>query len=208
MNKKQLAILLSRIRSFDVPDVKLEQYATDCEIAADLLWNAYLEGDVEGKSIADLGCGHGIFGIGALILGAKEVDFVDIDSKAIAIAKENKDVIADLLKAKFKAHFHNMDVASFNKKCDVVIENPPFGVKDPHHDKLFLLHAMKIAPIVYSFHNYSTRTFVEGIIADTGFEVKGVWKYRFPIKRLFWFHKKSLFHADVGCWKAVKKRKV
>lgn len=204
MNKKQLAILLSRIKVFEDPNVKLEQYATDSEIAADLLWTAFLDGDVKGKRIADLGCGPGIFGLGALVLGAKEVDFIDIDPKVLAIAKENRQMLESVLKVKFKARFHNIDVTSFNKGCDVVIENPPFGVKDPHHDKLFLLQAMKLAPVIYSFHNYSTRAFVEEIIADNGFAVKRVWKYRFPIKRLFWFHKKAIFHADVGCWKAVK----
>lgn len=208
MNKKALAILLSKIRVFENPDMMLEQYSTDSNIAADLLWNAYLDGDLQGKVIADLGCGPGIFGLGALVLGAKEVHFVDIDSGILDVAKENKKMLEEATGRKLKAHFFNINVADFKKRCDVVIENPPFGVKERHHDKLFLMQAMDIAPVIYSFHKISTRSFVESIIADNGFVVKRVWRYNFPIKRLFWFHKMPVFYADVACWKAVKKRKV
>ncbi len=205
MNKKQLSIVLSKIRVFNNPDIKLEQYATDSNIAADLLWNAFLEGDIERKVLADLGCGPGIFGLGSLILGAKEVHFVDIDKGILNIAKRNLKLIESMLGRKFKAKFHNVNVADFKRKCDVVIENPPFGVKETHHDKLFLLQAMNLAPTVYSFHKLSTRGFVEGMIQDQGFQIKKVWKYSFPIRRLFWFHKRAVFYADVACWKAVKR---
>lgn len=207
MNKKQLAILLSKIRVFESPDIKLEQYSTDSNIAADLLWNAYLEGDMKGKRVADLGCGPGTFGLGALVLGAGEVSFVDIDRSILKVARENMRMLEGELGRKFKAGFFNMNVADFSKKCDVVVENPPFGVKELHHDKLFLLKAMELAPVVYSFHKLSTRAFVEGIIDDNGFAVKRVWNYHFPIKRLFWFHKKAVFYTDVACWKAVRKSK-
>ncbi len=208
MNKKQLSIILSKIRVFDDPDVKLEQYATDSNTAADLLWNAYLEDDIKGKVIADLGCGPGIFGLGALVLGAKEVHFVDIDKDTLNIAKKNLQLVDSMLGSKFKAKFHNVNVADFKKKCDVVIENPPFGVKEKHNDKLFLLQAMSIAPVIYSFHKLSTRAFIDSMIEDNGFSVKQVWKYHFPLKRLFWFHSKDISYADVACWKAVKKRKI
>jgi len=208
MNKKQLAIILSKIKVFDNPDVKLEQYSTDSNIAADLLWNAYLSGDIEGKKISDLGCGPGIFGLGALLLGAKEVDFVDIDKKILDVAKKNKETLEKETGAKFKANFFNSNVVGYSRKCDVVIQNPPFGVKETHHDKLFLMQAMSLAPVVYSFHKLSTKGFVDEIIRDNGFAVKRVWSYRFPIKKLFWFHKKPVFYADVACWKAVKKAKV
>ncbi|MFH0752509.1 MAG: METTL5 family protein [archaeon] len=208
MNKKRLAMWLSKIQVFENPDVKLEQYSTDSEIAADLLWNAYLEGDIEGKAISDLGCGPGTFGLGALILGAKEVNFVDIDKNILKVAKSNLSMLEDNFDTKFKVKFFNTNVTDFKKKCNVVIQNPPFGVKDTHHDKLFLLQAMSLASTIYSFHKLSTKSFVNSIIEDNGFKVKKFWKYHFPIKRLFWFHKKPIFYTDVACWKAVKKRKV
>src|SRR4030042_577278 len=52
---------------------RLEQYATPAHIAADMLWEAFTAGDIEGRSVVDLGCGNGVFSIGAKLLGAKDV---------------------------------------------------------------------------------------------------------------------------------------
>ena len=83
MNKKNLAIFLSRLNKVTSPSSELEQYATDPEIASFLLWKAYMAGDIEDKIVADFGSGNGIFGIGALLLNAKKVYFVEIDKKSI-----------------------------------------------------------------------------------------------------------------------------
>ena len=87
--KSQLAIALSKLDGFKDPKLRQEQYITDSEIAASVLWSAHLFKDIEGKVIADLGCGTGVLGIGALLLGAKMVLFIDSDKEALAIAKKN-----------------------------------------------------------------------------------------------------------------------
>ncbi len=43
----------------------------------------------EGKNVLDMGCGSGILGIGAALLGASHVDAIDIDMVATRIAEEN-----------------------------------------------------------------------------------------------------------------------
>lgn len=53
MNKKKLAIELSKLAKLNKLNVNLEQYQTESEFAADLLWLAYQEGDVKGKVVAD-----------------------------------------------------------------------------------------------------------------------------------------------------------
>lgn len=45
--------------------------------------------DIDNKEVLDLGCGSGILSIGALLLGAKHVNMVDIDENSVKIAKEN-----------------------------------------------------------------------------------------------------------------------
>ena len=45
--------------------------------------------NLEEKEVLDLGCGSGILSIGALLLGAKHVNMVDIDANSTRIAKEN-----------------------------------------------------------------------------------------------------------------------
>ena len=54
ITKSRLAIELSELKVFESAKLKLEQYPTDSEIAADILWNAFMHGDIEGKTIADL----------------------------------------------------------------------------------------------------------------------------------------------------------
>src|SRR3989344_8065250 len=89
MNKKRLAIILSKLEKIELPKAKLEQYQTDSEVAAEILWSAYLSKDIDEKIIADFGSGNGILGIGSLILGAKKVYFVEIDPKNTELIKEN-----------------------------------------------------------------------------------------------------------------------
>ena len=85
ITKSKLAITLSKLKVFDSAKVKLEQYPTDSEVAADVLWNAFMQGDIGNKIIADLGAGTGVLGIGALILGAKKVYFVEKDKDVIKL---------------------------------------------------------------------------------------------------------------------------
>ena len=205
MKKKDLEILLSRLKSFEKQRLDLEQYQTEAGIAADLLWYAYMQGDVEGKVVADLGCGNGVFGVGALILGAEKVYFLDLDATAIKIAKENVAKIESIFNVKFKKSFSNSNVNSFNKKVDLVIQNPPFGVKKTHADKPFLIKAMKCAKKIYTFHKMETRKFVENFVNDEGWKIKFVKMYKFPLRRgktnkgySFW--KKDVHYVDVGVW--------
>ena len=89
ITKSKLAIILSKLKVFDAPELESEQYPTDSETAAEVIWNAYLNGDIEGKNVADFGAGTGILGAGCLLLGAKSVYFVEHDEKAANILKEN-----------------------------------------------------------------------------------------------------------------------
>lgn len=81
---------------------------------------------LEGVSVLDMGCGSGILGIGALLLGAKDVLAVDIDKNAVDIAVKN----ANLNKVKnFEGLCGNTlsDEAVYNKvtskKYGVILAN-------------------------------------------------------------------------------------
>jgi len=199
MNQKQLAMQLSKLVSVKDKKVNLEQYQTDSEIAAEILWAAFMQGDIEDKSIADFGCGNGILGIGALLLGAKKAMLVDIDNKCINPANDN------LKSLKLKATLLNCDISKVQGRFDTVLQNPPFGTKTEHADKVFLLKAMESADVVYSFHKSPTEKFVNAVAEDNGFHIVNKWLFKFPIKQSFDFHKKKVFYADVGCYRLVKK---
>ncbi len=196
ITKSRLAIALSKIKGFNDPKIRLEQYITDSEIAAEILWNAYLEGDIEGKTVADLGCGTGIFSLGCVKLNAKKVYAVESDKDALDIAREN-------VKSR-TCTFINSDVKEFDKKVDTVIQNPPYGTKDKHADREFLVKAFQISNKIYSMHKLSTSSFVEKIAEDYEFKIKKVLKFNLPLKKSYQFHKKKTEKIEVGCWVLYK----
>ncbi|MBU0461553.1 MAG: METTL5 family protein [Nanoarchaeota archaeon] len=201
MSKSELAVFLSRLERFTSSKLKLEQYETDSEIAAEVLWQAFLMKEIENRTVADLGAGTGILGIAALKLGAKKVFFVEKDEDAIDILKRN------LKKTKGKYEIICSDIADFDKRADIVIQNPPFGTKTKHADKPFLEKAFSTADIVYSFHKESTESFIKAIAKDNNFKMTHHWKFDFPLKQSQKFHKKRIQRIQVGCWRLEKNKK-
>lgn len=204
MNRKQLAIMLSKLKDFESAKVEFEQYFTGSEIASDFLWNVEMKDGFEGKTIADFGCGPGIFGIGALLLGASKVFFVDIDKDAIKIAKDNLKAIENLVGEKFDAEFFNMPISKFNLKVDMVLQNPPFGVQFEHADKAFLIKSMESSYLIYSFHKIESKSFIENFVEEHGFNAKLYLRYKLPLKKTLRFHTKTLHSVDTGCFRIVK----
>ena len=142
MKKKDLEISLQSLGTFRDPKVQLEQYPTPSVIASDILFSAYAAGDVAGKRIADLGCGTGIFAIGAGLLGAESVSAFDTDPEAIEIAKENAS------KLDCEIEFVRCDVTEVTGRYDTVLMNPPFGSQNKHADRPVLAKARESADSV------------------------------------------------------------
>ncbi len=194
--KIHLEMALQSIATHPIPKVELEQYSTSAGIAADVLWNAFALGDIEGLKVVDLGTGTGIFAIGAALLGAIEVVGVDADIQAVEIARleASKKGLEELTR------FISVDVRSFNEKADTVIQNPPFGAQKAHHkeaDRLFMSKSLEIAPVVYSFHMLETEKFVKQYFQSLGGLVTHKFYYSFPIPHIYNFHQKDEFKVDV-----------
>jgi len=199
-SKKALAVLLSNLESFRSPKVRVEQYTTDPEIAAEVLWNAHMKGDI-GKVSVDLGCGPGMLGIGLLALGAQKVHFVDFDQKALDIARANVAKIESEDKVGRKAIFRLSDVNDFKDQVDLVVMNPPFGVKVRHMDRVFLKKAFDISKIVYSFHKTESKKFLESFSKDNNFAITDVFDFSFPLKATMKFHSKRIKRINVSCFR-------
>lgn len=192
LSKKQLAVYLSKLETIKNPKVSLEQYQTDSEIAAHILWIANLNNDIKKKSIADFGAGTGIFAKGSLKLGAKKAYLIEKDKDLLNIAKEN-------IKDK-NAIFLNQDIQKFNKKVDTVFQNPPFGTKTIHADKKFLKKAFETANTVYSIHKIESNSFIEKFSKDNNFTVKALLPFDFLLKKTLQHHKKTRYLVKCGCW--------
>jgi len=202
LSRSGLAIALSTVKGFLDPKVRVEQYMTDSEVGATVLWDAYMKGDIRGKVIADLGSGTGILGIGAMMLGASKVYFVESESSAMEIAKEN----VGNIESESSSEFFFGDVVDFDKKVDTVIMNPPFGVKSEHSDRKFLEKAFKISDKVYSFHKSETKKFIESFAKDNNFEIMQVIDFEFPLKSTMKFHKKRIERINVSCFEFVRQK--
>jgi putative methylase len=203
VTKSGLAIKLSKLPVFIKGNLTLEQYPTDSEIAAESLWAAYMNGDIEDKIIADLGAGTGILGIGALELGAKFVYFVEKDKTVIEQLEAN---LANYDKKNYA--IINSDISDFKPskgvEIDTVIMNPPFGTKKKHSDREFLIKAFSLSNKVYSFHKTSTSGFIESISSSSGFRIVIKKDFEFPLKQTYSFHKSKIKRIEVSLFYMAK----
>ena len=193
MKKKELEIMLQKVPSPNRPILRLEQYMTPANISADIIFIAHQFGDIENKTVIDLGCGTGIFSVGAYIAGAKKVTGVDIDKESIAIAtsytkKSNMDI-----------EFLVCDVKDIQTNCNTVVMNPPFGAQKSNEkaDRKFIEKGFEIAEVIYSLHLKKTIPFLEKMINSLGGYITYWKEYEFPIKWMFRFHNKEIVNYNV-----------
>ncbi len=177
--------VLQQLRHLDSPSARLEQYPTPARIAADVLWEAYSSGDIQGRNVADLGCGNGVFSIGAKLLGAGRVVGVDIDKDAIEVASANAS--SQSLEIEFIAS----DVSDFQGVFHTTLQNPPFGAQTRHADRAFIEKSVAISPTVYSLHNEVGVDFVFQMTESLGATCVAVKRYKFEIPYAFEFHRKT-----------------
>ena len=185
MRKRQLEIMLERLTRMRVRQPSLEQYQTPSSIAADVLWIAHSRGEIEDRDVVDLGCGNGVFCIGAKLLGARRVVAVDVDPEAIRTATENARML-DL-----DLEFEQSDISSYEGAFDLVLQNPPFGAQTRHADRAFVEKAIQVAPATYSLHNDVTTEFVLELADSFGASSEVVKRYKFEIPYAFEFHRKT-----------------
>jgi putative methylase len=189
---------LEKVPTHPQPDPKLEQYPTPSNIASDMLYFAHSLGDIQGKKVMDLGCGCGIFAIGAKLLGADCVIGMDIDEKAIDIARDfaqNMNLVVD---------FRVGEIKDFNEKGDTVLQNPPFGAQRRHADRSFLEKAMTLSNVVYSLHLSETGEFIEKLGEKKNMDLTHTKEYNFIIKHTFDFHTKEKKNFEVTMFRFEK----
>ena len=221
IRKLDLERFLSQVASQPNPKVHLEQYTVSEQIAANMLYlAAYVNDDIVGKSVLDLGCGTGRLALGALFVGAKDVVGVDIDRLAIQTANENSKNICLADAVQWVLGDLSVVVGRFN----TVLQNPPFGVQAREADRAFLVKALEVGNCVYSLHSHPevdsrlikqlkasqgflqvpASPFLEKFIAKHGGSVKSVYALLMSIPRMFDFHTK-LKHDFVIDMYVIKK---
>ena len=152
--------------------------------------------DLRGGTI-DLGTGTGRLAIGAAMVGSSNVVGVDVDERAITLARENA------LSAGVKIDWVISDIAKIAGKYDTVIMNPPYGTRSPHLDVRFLKRAFTLAPVIYSIHKSSTRDFIQRIIAKKDRTIDELRSMALDIPHLFPFHNRKWESVDVDLYRIL-----
>lgn len=183
MRKKDLEIILEGLEKQTSFDASLEQYPTPSVIVADIMFNAYMNGDLEGLKIVDLGCGNGVFAIAASLMGAGASYGYDISEDAVAVAKKNAENL------KLNTEFFISDVKDVTEGADTVFMNPPFGCQNRNADRPFLDKAMELSECVYSVHKAETVDFVIKYCETVKRKASLCKVYKYNIPHMFEFHR-------------------
>lgn len=177
--KADLLRKISSLNDFESPDIRYEQYMTPPQLAADMVFTAYMQGHIDGKRVVDLGSGTGILGISASLLGG-DVDAVEIDSSAMEIAEEN----AESLSA--DVNFVESDIADFEGEYDTCVMNPPFSVHS-EEGKMFVEKAFEIADNIYTLGSDKLLAQIKDLAASYNYKVESE-KLTISLPATYGFH--------------------
>lgn len=187
--KRALEGQLAVVAGFENPRAALEQYPTPPELAAHVIHIADLQGDIEGRTVVDLGTGTGMLALGAALRGPARVVGLELDRAALDTARANQKRVGTTT----PIHWLHGDATRAPLCIDepvTVVMNPPFGAQTGHEgaDRAFLVTAADIADVSYSVHNAGSQEFVEAFVADNGGEVTHAFQATFELDRQFEFH--------------------
>ena len=202
MKQKELEIKLQKVPTYEKPNPYIEQYMTPANIAADIIYTACQYGDIQDKKVVDLGCGTGIFSVGAYAAGAKEIIGIDIDENAIKISKEFAN------KNNLDIYYITKNVEDVDMLCDTVIMNPPFGAQKSNvrADRVFIEKGFQISDVIYYLHLSKTTPFIERMVSSLKGEIDFKKDYTFRMKHVFDFHKKKMQNFDVTLLRILTKK--
>ncbi|MGP8077382.1 MAG: METTL5 family protein [Thermoplasmata archaeon] len=195
MRRSELLRALERVPPFTAPDPALEQVITPSEAAATLLSTADRLDGLAGRSVLDLGCGTGRLAIGAALLGAAPVRGLDVDPGAVELARRAARA------AEVAVEFEVGEVATFARRAEVVVMNPPFGAQRNHADRPFWERAFALAELsVYAFALADSRTFIARRAVARGAQVLEVVSVPWALPRTFPHHVRRRVRLDVDLW--------
>ena len=197
LSKRQLEIRLAKLKILEKPSLRLEQYPVSPRTASELLYMAGFEhSDLQGR-IIDLGTGTGRLAIGASLMGSDRVVGVDLDPKALEIARENSRT------AGVNVEWIQSPIDRIDGTYGTVIMNPPYGSRTAHADIAFLEKAFKLAPVTYTIHKSSTRNFLTAYVKRSERKIDQIRNMTMELPRLFTFHTRKSKDVEVDLYRIV-----
>ncbi len=201
MRKAELERALAAVPDFAAPVARLEQYRTPAGIAADLLWEAHAEGHIAGKDVLDLGCGTGIFCLGARLLGARSVTGIDVDEAALEVARgiDGITLVAS-----------DMESWQPTQAYDTVVMNPPFGAQHKGADRPFYEAAARAlrerGGSAWFLAQEKTERWLGKEAQRLGARLDKILTWPYPIEARFSFHDHAVSTIQVACYEMSFRR--
>lgn len=202
MRKADLERALEAVPRHPQPSPRLEQYRTPPGIAAQLLLAAHAEGAIADRRVLDLGCGTGMFAIGAALLGARLATGVDIDAPSLALAQQAAQAAGVAARTWFVAG----DLTAWRPEpgaFDTVVMNPPFGAQKAglHADRVFYARAaeaVRPAGTVWFLAQARTEAFLAREAAALGGTLERVAQWAYPLEATMAHHREAARTIEVG----------
>ena len=200
MRVRRLAMQLSGLASHPCESIGLEQYTTDGDLAARWLADIAAFGDLsEGCTVADLGAGNGVLGLGALAMGAGRAILFEADQAACEVARSNAESLGfadsvEVIQATLGSE--PVDLSS----ADVVISNPPWGRQTPRADRPFLEAMIAAAAPTHLLHSAET-THIRPLFEDAGWSAERYGEADFALPAAYSHHSRQRGRTRAAFWR-------
>jgi putative methylase len=172
-----------------------EQVVTPPEAAAELLYEALARGDLQDRTVLDLGSGTGRLALGAALLGARSVVGVERDPAAVRIARVNAEQLGATCR------WVECPVEEWDEPAETVVMNPPFGAQRKHADAPFWDRAFALAEgAIYAFSLAESRTFIARRAVARAARIETTRPIRWELPATFPHHRKPRVSLSVDLW--------
>ncbi|WP_291767150.1 METTL5 family protein [Caldivirga sp. UBA161] len=156
---------------------------------AEVVWLAYLKGDVAGRRVIDPTCGTGRFSAAAALLGSIQVICSDVDEDAV---KDAYRYLSELgLLNVVDLAVMDFTMPALVKPLDTVFQNPPFGIWSSRGtDVKLLLASLNLSKVTYSIHKEGTEGYITKVVKALGKSVEVARGFKLSIPYTYRHHRK------------------
>jgi putative methylase len=193
-------MLLSSLSGHPSGSVELEQYTTDGDLAARWLADIATYGDLtEGCTVADLGAGNGVLGLGALAMGAGWAMLVEADQAACDVAKSNAESMGFAESVEVIHATLGSDPVDLGS-ADVVISNPPWGRQTLGADRPFLEAILSTGAPAHLLHS-AEATHIRPLFEDAGWSTERYGEADFALPAAYSHHSRQRGRTRAAFWR-------
>jgi putative methylase len=191
---------ISNLDDFNSPILELEQYSTQGNLAARWIRLAKDMGDITtGCTVADIGCGTGVLGLGALFCGASKAIMIDIDQSALDIVYDN----AGSAGLTENVEIICSDVAAVTlEHTDLILCNPPWGTQKMGADAPFLEVIRNTGVPSYLLHSSGAKH-VAARFHSWGWDVHEMFSEHFDLGSAHTHHTRRRVTTQASLWRLL-----